>query len=82
MTNPDVDSSRASTEKAAARSQIDYALAMNDGLQLVPVGDGAKALAEDCARMFSDDLLLEEAKPFDALMAHCANIAARADGSA
>jgi hypothetical protein len=32
--------------------------------------------------MVNNDLLLEEAEPFDALMAHCADIAARADGSA
>lgn len=69
-------------EKAADRSQIDYAAAVNGGLQLVPVGDGAKALAEDYARMVDDGLLLEEAEPFDALMAHCADIAARANGSA
>jgi hypothetical protein len=34
-------------EKAADRSQIEYASAVDGGLQLVPVGDGAKALAED-----------------------------------
>jgi hypothetical protein len=34
-------------EKTADRSQIDYTTAVNGGLQLVPVGDGAKALAVD-----------------------------------
>ncbi|MDB5584426.1 MAG: hypothetical protein JWR80_9602 [Bradyrhizobium sp.] len=69
-------------EKAADRSAIDYAVAVNGGLQLVPSGDGAKALAEDYARMVDDGLLLEDAEPFDALMAHCADIAARANSAA
>jgi hypothetical protein len=68
-------------EKAADRSMIDYAAAVNGGLQLVPSGDGAKALAEDYARMIEDGLLLEDPEPFDALMAHCADIAARANGA-
>ena len=42
----------------------------------------AKALAEDYARMVDDRLLLEEAEPFDALMARCADMAARANGAA
>ena len=69
-------------EKAADRSQIEYAAAVDGGLQLVPVGDGAKALAEDYARMVDDGLLLEEAEPFDTLMARCADIAARANTAA
>jgi hypothetical protein len=69
-------------EKAADRSQIEYAAAVDGGLQLVPVGDGAKALAEDYARMVDDGLLLEEAEPFDTLMERCADIAARANNAA
>lgn len=69
-------------EKAADRSQIDYAAAVNGGLQLVPAGDGAKALSEDYARMVDDGLLLEEAEPFDALMERCGDIAARANSAA
>ncbi|ABI62075.1 nucleotidyl transferase AbiEii/AbiGii toxin family protein [Granulibacter bethesdensis] len=68
-------------EKAADRSQIDYAAAVSGGLQLVPSGDSAKALAEDYARMIDDGLLLEETESFDALMAHCAEITARANGA-
>ena len=34
-------------EKAADRTPIDYAAAVNGGLQLVPVGDAAKALEDD-----------------------------------
>ena len=50
-------------EKAADRSQIDYAAAVNGGLQLVPGGDGAKALAEDYARMVDDGLQFSTPDP-------------------
>ncbi|MCO5961047.1 nucleotidyl transferase AbiEii/AbiGii toxin family protein [Sinorhizobium meliloti] len=69
-------------EKAADRSQIDYASAVNCGLQLVPAGDGAKALAEDYLRMVDDGLLLDEAEPFETLMERCADITARANSAA
>lgn len=69
-------------EKAADRSPIDYASAVNGGLQLVPAGDGAKALAEDYARMIDDGLLLDEAEPFETLMERCADITARANSAA
>ncbi|MFC3727159.1 nucleotidyl transferase AbiEii/AbiGii toxin family protein [Neoaquamicrobium sediminum] len=69
-------------EKAVDRSQIDYASAVNGGLQLVPVGDGAKALEEDYARMVDDGLLLDEAEPFETLMERCADITARANSAA
>lgn len=69
-------------EKAADRSQIDYASAVNGGLQLMPAGDGAKALADDYARMVDDGLLLNEAEPFETLMERCADITARANSAA
>jgi len=66
-------------EKAADRSTIDYASAVNGGLQLVPVGDGAKALEEDYARMVEDGLLLDDAESFETLMERCADVARRAN---
>lgn len=69
-------------EKAADRSPIDYVAAVNGGLQLVPGGDAAKALREDYGRMVEDGLLLDDAEPFEALMARCADIAARANRAA
>ncbi|WP_066779183.1 nucleotidyl transferase AbiEii/AbiGii toxin family protein [Sphingomonas sp. CCH5-D11] len=69
-------------EKAADRTPIDYAAAVNGGLHLVPAGDGAKALEEDYTHMVEDGLLLDDAEPFDALMARCADIAARANALA
>jgi hypothetical protein len=68
-------------ERAADRSTVDYAAAVNGGLQLVPAGSGANALAEDYARMIEDGLLLEDAEPFDELMARCADVAARANAA-
>lgn len=69
-------------EKASDRTPINYAAAVNGGLRLVPAGDGLKALEEDYARMIDDGLLLEDAEPFEALMACCADIATRANKAA
>ncbi|BDV38650.1 hypothetical protein DSM21852_19030 [Methylocystis bryophila] len=66
-------------ERAADRSPIDYAVAVSGGLSLVPAGDALKALEEDYARMVEDGLLLEDAEPFETLMARCADIAERAN---
>lgn len=69
-------------EKATDRSRIDCTAAVNGGLHIVPAGGDTKAIAADCARMVDDGLLLKEAEPFDALMARCTEIAARANGAA
>lgn len=69
-------------ERAADRNPIDYGAAVNGGLQLVPVGDGAKALEEDYLRMVEDGLLFDDAEPFEVLMARCADITARANSAA
>lgn len=66
-------------EKAADGTPIDYVAAVNGGLQLVPAGVGLKALKDDYARMVDDGLLFDDAESFEALMAHCAEIAARAN---
>ncbi len=68
-------------EKASDRTPIDYAAAVNGALRLVPAGDGLKALEEDYARMVDDGLLLEDAEPFDTLMARCADISTRANNA-
>jgi hypothetical protein len=66
-------------EKAADRSPVDYGAAVSGSLCLVPVGNALKSLGEDYARMVEDGLLLEDAESFEALMARCADIAARAN---
>jgi hypothetical protein len=68
-------------EKAADRTPIDYAVAISGGLQLVPAGDGAKALEDDYARMVDDGLLFDDEESFEVLMARCAVIAARANNA-
>ena len=68
-------------EMTADRTPIDYGAAVNGGLQLVPVDDSARALADDYARMVEDGLLFDDAEPFEVLMAHCADITARANGA-
>ncbi len=69
-------------ERAADRTWIDYAAAVNGGLRLEPAGVAAKALEDDYARMVEDGLLLEDAEAFAVLMERCADIAARANGVA
>ena len=48
----------------------------------MPAGVGLKALEEDYASMVDDGLLLEDAEPFDTLMARCADITTRANNAA
>ena len=69
-------------EKAADREPIDYAAAVSGRLCLVPDGEALKALGEDYAHMVDDGLLLDDAEPFEALMARCADVAERANRSA
>jgi len=69
-------------EKAADRAPINYEAAVNGRLELVPTGDGARALAADYAQMVRDGLLLEDAETFDTLMERCADIAGRANAEA
>jgi hypothetical protein len=66
-------------EKAADQTAIDYAAAVAGELRLVPQGEALKALSEDYARMVDDGLLLDDAEPFDALMARCGDIAEKAN---
>ena len=66
-------------EKAADRSPIDYTAAVDGGLRLVPAGEALKGLQEDYARMVEDGLLLEDADPFEALIARCADLSERAN---
>ncbi len=60
----------ASGDEALSEGQADAGAAARDAL---------KALEEDYARMVEDGLLLEDADPFETLMARCANIAERAN---
>ena len=66
-------------EKTADGATIDYEVAVNGSLRLVPTGSALAALAEDYGQMINDGLLLEEAEPFDTLIERCARIAERVD---
>ncbi len=57
------------SEKAADRTTIDYAAVNGGSLQLTLAGEASKALEKDYARMVGDGLLVDDAEPFEALMA-------------
>ena len=68
-------------EKNAHGDAIDYHAAVTGVLQLVP-DDGALAkLAADYQHMIDDGLFLDDAEPFEALMARCQAIQQKANGS-
>lgn len=69
-------------EKAADRSPIDYAAAVNGGLHLVPGDNASKALESDYQHMVEGGLLLEDSEPFEALLVKCTDIAARVNRAA
>jgi len=56
--------------------------AVNGGLRLVPGGEAAGALEMDYRHMVEDGMLLEDAESVETLMAHCADIAVRANRAA
>ena len=66
-------------EKDAERRTVDYHAAVNGGLRLVPEGAGFEVLAKDYRHMVDDGLLLDEAEPFEALIARCRDLEARAN---
>lgn len=69
-------------EKDGDRQTIDYRAAVSGGLRLVPGGASRDALAQDYAKMVEDGLLLDEAEPFDALMARMEALQDRANAAA
>lgn len=62
-------------EKDIEGNKIDYAVAVNGGLELVPTGSARDVLEEDYHKMVEDGLLLENAESFDELITRCAAIA-------
>ena len=69
-------------EKDGDRQAIDYRAAVSGGLRLVPDGASRDALAEDYAKMVEDGLLLDEAEPFDELMARMEVLQERTNAAA
>jgi hypothetical protein len=74
------------SEKDAEGVPVDYHAAVTGALRLVPSDQALEMLADDYRRMVEDGLLLDDAEPFDALIAECftiqaaANAAPREDG--
>lgn len=61
-------------ERDAAGEWIDYHRSISGELRLVPQDGALAALATDYERMVGDGLLLDDAEPFDALIARCARL--------
>jgi hypothetical protein len=60
--------------------QIDYSVAVNGGLRLVPPTKGELQLLEaDYKKMADDGILLGDVEPFNRLMERCADLAKRAN---
>jgi hypothetical protein len=70
------------SEKDAAGNVIDYFLAVESALHIVPEGVAHESLARDYASMLEDEVMVGNALPFDQLMQACAEVAARANAAA
>lgn len=70
------------SEKDAEGKVIDYIVAVEGGLQIVPDGAARDALAADYAKMLEDQVMVGHALPFDELMKVCAEVAQQANGAA
>ena len=68
-------------ESAPDGAPIDYLASVTGALALAPAGEARGALAEDYQHMVEDGLLLDDAEPFDALLALAERVNAIARGS-
>ena len=66
-------------EKDADGRIIDYGAAVSGHLQLVPTGQALELLAADYAKMTEDGVLLDDAEPFEAIIARCRSLQQRAN---
>lgn len=69
-------------EKDARGEAVDYHRAVGGQLHLAPTGAAFDLLKTDYDLMIADGLLLDEAESFEALVARCADLEARANASA
>ncbi len=70
------------SEKDEAGQVIDYSVAVEGGLQIVPSGAAREALETDYALMIEDEIMVGDALPFDELMTSCAELTRQANGAA
>lgn len=68
-------------EKNTQGDAIDYHAAVTGGLQLVPNGDALANLVIDYQHMIDDGLLLNDAEPFEVLIAQCLEIQKKANAN-
>lgn len=68
-------------EKNTQGDAIDYHAAVTGGLQLVPNGDALANLVIDYQHMIGDGLLLNDAEPFEVLIAQCLEIQKKANAN-
>ncbi len=66
-------------EKNGAGKPINYHDAVSGGLQLVPSDGALSRLTADYQHMIDDGLFLDDAEPFETLMAHCHEIERKAN---
>ena len=66
-------------EKNTQGEVIDYHIAVSGGLQLVPVDGALAKLAADYQHMVDDGLFLDDAEPFESLLARCSTIQQKAN---
>jgi hypothetical protein len=66
-------------EKNRHGEVIDYHAAVSGGLQLVPDEGALARLATDYQHMVEDGLFLDDAEPFEALLAQCGAIQQKAN---
>jgi Nucleotidyl transferase AbiEii toxin, Type IV TA system len=66
-------------EKDKAGNAIDYQQAIGGGLLLVPQAETLEILTKDYQGMVDDRLLLDDAQPFEQLLAHCKAIQEKAN---
>jgi hypothetical protein len=64
-------------EKDTEGHTIDYRLAANGHLKIVPEGDARSALAIDYAAMLADQVMVADALTFDQLMHACSEVEAQ-----
>lgn len=69
-------------EKDVNGNVVDYSIAVNGALQIVPKGAAREALASDYAKMLEDQVMIGDALHFDELMSACEEVEKRSNAAA
>jgi hypothetical protein len=68
-------------EKDLKKNQIDYKAAIAGNLQLIATGSAKADLKDDYMRVTEDNVLIEKAENFEALLDRCARLESRANSN-